>query len=371
MQLSCYGIFAIVAAACESVASKDGIQHLSIEHSTRHKTDTDGISRSYDGKRNKLHVLTNETICASQQVESEIKTSSATADLNASNLLQIIGFFSRSMYRLPVFGVMFSCAFGQKISGHATTSRNLKLDLSFREGLYALSIYLAMGVIAYSFVLENWSVIDSLYFTCTCFTTGEYRILSGAKYLKLAQSFCLTMKVPVGYGDLCPSNAVSKLFTCVFGMAGIALLGASTAAVHGKILEITIESLDKIKRDISRITVSLFGLVHQIVYLCRLQRGQQKEQLLDETVLYQHLHRKILENCYQRFKPWHSSIDKILSSLIIRSIPSFVVMILGGTIMQILNGRVWSFGDSVYYSLVTGAYLSIPFAPHVYVITYK
>jgi hypothetical protein len=186
MQLSCYGIFAIVAAACESVASKDGIQHLSIEHSTRHKTDTDGISRSYDGKRNKLHVLTNETICASQQVESEIKTSSATADLNASNLLQIIGFFSRSMYRLPVFGVMFSCAFGQKISGHATTSRNLKLDLSFREGLYALSIYLAMGVIAYSFVLENWSVIDSLYFTCTCFTTGEYRILRWGKIFEVS-----------------------------------------------------------------------------------------------------------------------------------------------------------------------------------------
>jgi hypothetical protein len=118
----------------------------------------------------------------------------------------------------------------------------------------------------------------------------------------------------------------------------------------------------------------IFEGMPKVLHLFR--RGKSEEEIRKELLekakaAREDLQRKFRENFRHRIEPRYSSIDKILSSLIIRSIPSFVVMILGGTIMQKLNGRVWSFGDSVYYSLVTGAYLSIPFAPHVYVITYK
>jgi hypothetical protein len=48
-------------------------------------------------------------------------------------------------------------------------NKSLSVGLTFREGLIILAAYLAMGVLSYHLVLENWSIIDSLYFTCTCF----------------------------------------------------------------------------------------------------------------------------------------------------------------------------------------------------------
>lgn len=55
-------------------------------------------------------------------------------------------------------------------------------------------------------LLSSISIVDALYFTVVCFST-------------------------VGYGDLCPSTRASKLFTVLFGMGGIAFLGAAVAAV--------------------------------------------------------------------------------------------------------------------------------------------
>lgn len=69
--------------------------------------------------------------------------------------------------------VVLPQAFRQIKFGRATDSSTFTVGLSFREGLYALIVYLVMGVVAYSFVLEKWSIVDSLYFTCACFSTGE------------------------------------------------------------------------------------------------------------------------------------------------------------------------------------------------------
>ena len=45
-------------------------------------------------------------------------------------------------------------------------NRKMAIGLSFREGLLALFSYLGLGVLAYSVVLEKWSIIDALYFSC-------------------------------------------------------------------------------------------------------------------------------------------------------------------------------------------------------------
>jgi len=95
----------------------------------------------------------------------------------------------------------------------------LVLGLSFREGLTFLAAYMVFGAVAYSFVFERqWSFIDGLYFSCVCFST-------------------------IGYGDLCPSNNMSRLFTCVFGLVGIALLGTAVASVGSSIAQVEIEAI--------------------------------------------------------------------------------------------------------------------------------
>jgi hypothetical protein len=59
---------------------------------------------------------------------------------------------------------------------------------------------IVVGTIGYS-ILEDWSFVDSLYFSVVAITT-------------------------VGFGDLTPSSDASKLFTVVYLLAGISVITA-------------------------------------------------------------------------------------------------------------------------------------------------
>ena len=67
-------------------------------------------------------------------------------------------------------------------------------DPAFRHVLVGLVVTLISGTIFYSAV-EGWSVVDSVY-------------------------FCVMTLSTVGYGDLHPTTAVSKIFTIVFLFVG-------------------------------------------------------------------------------------------------------------------------------------------------------
>ncbi|MBI2667707.1 two pore domain potassium channel family protein [Candidatus Woesearchaeota archaeon] len=59
-------------------------------------------------------------------------------------------------------------------------------------------IFLIIGTYSYH-ILEGWDYIDSLYFSTVTLTT-------------------------IGYGDLYPTNNVSKLFTVFFILSGVGIL---------------------------------------------------------------------------------------------------------------------------------------------------
>lgn len=77
--------------------------------------------------------------------------------------------------------------------------------------VYTVS-YLGLAVVAYSFIFEQWSVIDSLYFAVSTFTT-------------------------VGYGDLEPQSQSSQLFTIFFAVYGVIILGIFIGVVGHSISE--------------------------------------------------------------------------------------------------------------------------------------
>jgi len=68
-----------------------------------------------------------------------------------------------------------------------------------------------VGICMYT-QIEGWSFIDSLY-------------------------FCVTTLTTVGYGDLGPKTKGAKLFTCLFVLVGIGLIGAALGIVGGYILD--------------------------------------------------------------------------------------------------------------------------------------
>ena len=61
-------------------------------------------------------------------------------------------------------------------------------------------LWIAVATVAYTF-LEDWSLVDSLYFSTVAITT-------------------------VGFGDLTPSNDASKLFTILYLAVGITTVSA-------------------------------------------------------------------------------------------------------------------------------------------------
>jgi hypothetical protein len=67
----------------------------------------------------------------------------------------------------------------------------------------ALVVIVTVGVVFYS-VTEGWSIIDSFYFTVIALST-------------------------IGFGDLVPSSEASRLFTALYALVGVGVIGT---AVH-------------------------------------------------------------------------------------------------------------------------------------------
>jgi voltage-gated potassium channel len=78
------------------------------------------------------------------------------------------------------------------------TFREVWAEPAGRSLMLGAAVILATGTTFYTLV-EGWTIIDSLYFTVITLTT-------------------------IGYGDLHPTNDLSKVFTIVFVIAGVSFI---------------------------------------------------------------------------------------------------------------------------------------------------
>lgn len=120
-------------------------------------------------------------------------------------------------------------------------------------------------MVAYSFVFEKWTILDSLYFTTALLTT-------------------------VGYGDMTPSTSFGKLFATVFALIGIVVLGLALGVIGSEIVEAELNLQDEIK--VSRVfglPLTLSGSSSRITPLH--VRRRPRKQLSERSVLTMKLHR--------------------------------------------------------------------------------
>eukprot|EP00977_Amphora_coffeiformis_P026663 scaffold28921_cov191-Amphora_coffeaeformis.AAC.4 len=75
-----------------------------------------------------------------------------------------------------------------------------------------LTIYLGVAVVAFSYIFEQWTIVDSLYFAVSTFTT-------------------------CGYGDLEPTTTAGQVFTIFFAIYGVIILGVFIGIVGSFISE--------------------------------------------------------------------------------------------------------------------------------------
>lgn len=139
---------------------------------------------------------------------------------------------------------------GSKMKARRTSSfmtwANYDIDLSLWECLYLTLILLAIGVTVFSLLVEKWSFVESLYFTLVLLTT-------------------------VGYGDMAPTTPAGKMFTAIFALCGVFVIGLALGVVGSELVDKEIDVLiEKASPDksISKQSSSLYDSSRKVGQIC-------------------------------------------------------------------------------------------------------
>ncbi|KAL3934112.1 MAG: hypothetical protein SGBAC_010102 [Bacillariaceae sp.] len=200
-------------------------------------------------------------------------------------------------------------------------ANSFALSLRLKEGFIAIAAYLAIGVFAYHKIFEKWSIVDSLYFTCVVFST-------------------------VGYGDMCPQTVGGKIFTCLFGFTGIALLGAAIASIGSKLIQVETEAAKRAKTASQKSFLKMFDKMPKL----KKADKNEKKRIVKDIVAnnHQQLHLPKAATAVLNGVRWVAQ--------------SGLVVILAGMLLGKVEG--WKMTDSVYYALITASTIGLgDFAP--------
>ncbi|MCP4305374.1 MAG: two pore domain potassium channel family protein [bacterium] len=97
----------------------------------------------------------------------------------------------------------------------AITLRKGLADPKFRAMAYLVALLLLIGTVFYT-TYEDWTVLDSLYFSVITLTT-------------------------VGFGDLAPTTALTRSFTILYILMGLGILFSFLSLVAGHAAEARME----------------------------------------------------------------------------------------------------------------------------------
>mmetsp|Transcript_23894 Transcript_23894/g.34952 ORF Transcript_23894/g.34952 Transcript_23894/m.34952 type:complete len:428 (+) Transcript_23894:129-1412(+) len=192
---------------------------------------------------------------------------------------------------------------------------------SAREYTVGVVGFLLVGAIAYSIVFEHWSLVDSLYFSLTVLTT-------------------------VGYGDVIPSTFAGRLFTCIFGLGGIAFIGAALTAIGSMIMESEVKAIEEAQRASRRRLMNIFeGMPH---VLDRFHKDKSKRSIIEAEGMDNAC--KVIE---EELKPKVATWRKMLRNVIFEHWPITLALTMVGTMIGRLEG--WTLSQAIYYSITTGS----------------
>jgi len=112
-------------------------------------------------------------------------------------------------------------AFLTTLRSFTTAIRRGLTDPQFRALAFLVLVLLATGTLFY-WRWEDWTLLDSLYFSVITLTT-------------------------VGYGDLAPTSAPTKVFTIVYVLLGLGILVSFLSVVAGHAVDARVERQEQKK----------------------------------------------------------------------------------------------------------------------------
>jgi hypothetical protein len=205
----------------------------------------------------------------------------------------------------------------RKLSRKRENDSKFVASIRLRDGFAAVLAYLALGVVSYRYIFEKWSFIDSLYFTCCTFAT-------------------------IGYGDIVAKSVAGKFFSCLFGISGIALLGAAVARIGSRLVEAEIDAVKVARKQSQRQILQVYDRMPKAVLKMRRSSHKNQKKMFHEA-------RELLASIpHPHFSPFLTTFWKAARFII----QSLTVVALGGLVIGYLEG--WKWYDSLYYGLITG-----------------
>eukprot|EP00542_Grammatophora_oceanica_P022274 CAMPEP_0194041164 /NCGR_PEP_ID=MMETSP0009_2-20130614/13053_1 /TAXON_ID=210454 /ORGANISM="Grammatophora oceanica, Strain CCMP 410" /LENGTH=388 /DNA_ID=CAMNT_0038684543 /DNA_START=172 /DNA_END=1338 /DNA_ORIENTATION=+ len=191
-------------------------------------------------------------------------------------------------------------------------------DFTHSEQMVALCVanlilYLIAGVVSFSFIFEDWSVVDSLYYSCVTFTT-------------------------VGYGDLFPTTDGGRIFNIFFALYGIVILGLFIGLLGESVVERCNQVQSNFEAKARKQTIKMFG-VSRSGELKSIQEGDEDEEDDDEDD--RDLDRE------------EESVLQFVWNTVVLELP--IVMIILLLAVGIGSHEGWSIVDALYYGVITSS----------------
>ena len=190
------------------------------------------------------------------------------------------------------------------------------VSFTLRECFLSIGVYILLGVLAYSIMMEHWSLVDAVYFSITTFTT-------------------------VGYGDEFPRTTASKIFTCLFSLGGIAFLGAALASIGATLVEAELNAVNTAKRVSRKRAMTIYDRMPRV-----LKRNGKTPANSNVTAVVKFDATDAVAPPAAPKTVWET-----VRSVIWKLIPSFTLLLMGGVAIGRLEG--WSWIDSMYYAVIT------------------
>lgn len=187
------------------------------------------------------------------------------------------------------------------------------MTIKLKVCVYAILVYLGIGIVAFSFVFEQWCIIDSLYFTVVTFTT-------------------------VGYGDLFPTTEVAKLFTSLYSLTGVSILGVALGVIGSKVMEYKMKMASKADQVLENTIMSLLNNSSSTDN--RRDILEQKEEEKEEDMHH---------SC--DISSSDDNKTNVLLVLLKTYAPVFIVLLMGSFIIAWAEG--WGWMTAIYYCTLT------------------
>lgn len=208
---------------------------------------------------------------------------------------------------------------------------NIEIDYELlRMCAVYTSIYVSIAVIAFSFIFENWTIIDSMYFAVATFTT-------------------------VGYGDLQPTTQSGQLFTIIFALYGVVILGIFIGVVGHAIGEHQAKTINTFKQGQQR------KLVHKLFQSSRSFNTTTRTyaNAISETSSITSSRTSSLGSIQRQqseevsFLRDHSTLFTIIADIIRSHLPQILLIIALATVLGIREG--WSFTSTMYFAVMSAS----------------